>query len=105
VVPLFIAGLLYVHGVRTLARGGHPWLARRTVYFLSGLASIYVATQSALDRYSTALFSVHIVQHMVLTMVAPPLIALGAPVTLALRATGRTGRRRILRVVRSRPVE
>jgi putative copper resistance protein D len=50
------------------------------------------------------LFSVHVAQHMLLTMVAAPLLALGAPVTLALRvAKGRT-RRRMVRVLHSPPL-
>ena len=40
---------------------------------------------SALGTYDTVLFSVHVVQHMILMMVAPMFLALGAPVTLALR--------------------
>jgi putative copper resistance protein D len=50
------------------------------------------------------LFSVHVVQHMLLTMAAAPLLALGAPVTLALRATGGRTRRRLVRVLHSPPV-
>ena len=44
-----------------------------------------LATMSALGAYDTVLFSVHMVQHMILMMVAPMFLALGAPVTLALR--------------------
>ena len=58
----------------------------RSLAFLSGLATIAVALLSGLGRYDTALFSVHMVQHILLTLVAAPLIVLGAPVTLLLRA-------------------
>ena len=53
--------------------------------WLAGVGAIGVALVSAVDLYATSLFSVHMVQHLLLAMVAPPLLALGAPVTLALR--------------------
>jgi cytochrome c oxidase assembly factor CtaG len=104
VAGLLAAGLLYVAGLRRVAAAGRAWPAGRTVAFLAGLAVIAVALQSAVDTYDTALFSVHVAQHMVLTMLAPPLIALGAPITLALLATGKTARRRIVRLVHSPPL-
>ena len=48
--------------------------------------AIAVALQSGIERYDTTLFSIHMVQHLLLTLVAPPLLALGAPVTQLLRA-------------------
>ena len=59
---------------------------RRTVAFLAGLAAIAVALLSGIDAYDTTLFSIHMVQHLLLTLVAAPLIALGAPITTLLRA-------------------
>jgi putative copper resistance protein D len=52
---------------------------------VAGLAVIDIALQSIIERYDTTLFSVHMVQHILLTLVAPPLLALGAPITLVLR--------------------
>src|SRR5215207_1366581 len=107
--PLVTVGLLavaiaYLQGRRRLAADGIGWPARRTVYFLSGIAAIALALLSPIEAYDTALFSVHVVQHMLLTMAAAPLLALGAPVTLALRvARGRT-RRRLTRVLHSPPL-
>ena len=49
------------------------------------MGSFYVATSSGLAAYDTTLLSVHMVQHMVLSMLVPLSLALGAPVTLALR--------------------
>jgi putative copper resistance protein D len=69
------------------------------------LVAVLVALTSSLEGYADQLFSVHVVQHTLLSMVAPPLIALGAPITLALRATAPATGRRIVRVVRSRPIE
>jgi cytochrome c oxidase assembly factor CtaG len=104
VAGLLAAALLYAAGLRRLAAAGRAWPARRTVCFFAGLASIAVVLLSAVQTYDTALFSVHVAQHMVLTMLAPPLLALGAPITLALMATGAGVRKRILRVVHSPPV-
>jgi len=105
VVPLALAVLLYLGGVRRLARSSHPWPLHRTAFFFSGMSAIYLSLQSSVERYATALFSIHVAQHMLLTMIAPPLVALEAPITLALRASGRPARRTILRVVRSRPIQ
>jgi cytochrome c oxidase assembly factor CtaG len=101
---LLAAALAYLQGRRRLAAGGVAWPRRRTAYFLSGIGVLALALLSPLGAYDTVLFSVHVTQHMLLTMVAAPLLALGAPVTLALRvATGRT-RRRLTRVLHSPPL-
>jgi putative copper resistance protein D len=69
------------------------------------VAVIAVALLSAVDAYAESLFSVHMVQHLLLAMVAPPLLALGAPVTLALRvASPRVRQRVLLPVLHSRLV-
>jgi cytochrome c oxidase assembly factor CtaG len=103
-VGLLAAAIAYLQARRRLVAGGVDWPRRRTAYFLSGVGALAVALLSPLEAYDTALFSVHVSQHMLLTMVAAPLLALGAPVTLALRvASGRT-RRRMVRVLHSPPL-
>jgi putative copper resistance protein D len=72
------------------------------VVFLVGLALIGLVTASGLEAYDTSLLSVHMVQHMVLSMVAPIFLALGAPVTLALRTLAPRPRAVLLAVVHSR---
>jgi putative copper resistance protein D len=64
---------------------------------------ILVATQSGLAAYDRVLFSLHVVQHVLLGMVAPLLLVLGAPVTLALQAGSRSTQQKILRVLHSSP--
>ena len=93
---------LYLWGVWTLHERGDRWPAGRTAAFLGGMAWFVVATQSGLAAYDTALLSVHMVQHMVLAMVVPVFLALGAPVTLALRTLPRTPRGLLLSVLHSR---
>jgi cytochrome c oxidase assembly factor CtaG len=107
--PLVTVGLLaaviaYLQGRRRLAADGVAWPARRTAYFLCGIAAIALALLSPIEAYDTALFSVHVSQHMLLTMVAAPLLALGAPVTLALRVSRGRTRRRLTRVLHSPPM-
>jgi len=102
-IVVLIVAAAYVSGVVMLQRRGDAWPIGRTVAFVGvGIGSVVVATQSALATYDTVLVSVHMVQHMVLTMVAPVFLALGAPVTLALRTLPDAPRRALLRVLHSR---
>ncbi|MGH9024750.1 MAG: cytochrome c oxidase assembly protein, partial [Acidimicrobiia bacterium] len=91
-------------GMRRLAARGRTWPARRSVPFYGGLGVILLATQSGLAAYDRVLFSAHVVQHLLLGMVAGLLLAFGAPVTLALQAASRPAQRQILRVLHSRPI-
>ena len=97
------AAAAYIVGVRRLHVRGRSWPAARTAAFLSGLAVILIATESGLAAYDDVLFSLHIVQHVLLGMVAALLLVLGAPITLALQAGSRASQRRLLRVLHSRP--
>jgi len=98
-----IAGGLYIAGLVVLHRRGDHWPVPRSFSFLlGGLGSIAFATMSALGTYDTVLFSVHIVQHMILMMVAPMFLALGAPITLALRTLPARPRTMLLAVLHSR---
>lgn len=73
-----------------------PWARKRSVYFVSGVAVMVFAVASPPASYDTTLFSVHMVQHLLLTMVAAPLMLLGTPITLALRAAAPDVRKRVL---------
>jgi cytochrome c oxidase assembly factor CtaG len=85
-------------------RRGRSWPAVRTVAFLSGLAVIAVATQGSPGVYDDTLLSAHMVQHLLLIMVAPPLLVGGRPITLLLHATRNPWHTRVKRVLRSRIV-
>ena len=75
----------------------------RSVAFGAGLLALAFALLSGIDRYDTTLFSIHMVQHVLLILVAAPLIALAGPVTLILRVSSPATRRRwILPVLHSR---
>ncbi|MFC7548363.1 cytochrome c oxidase assembly protein [Plantactinospora sp. GCM10030261] len=102
-VLLVLAAAGYLYGVHRLRMRGDRWPISRTLLFLGpGLGGIALVTLSGLGAYDTTLLSVHMVQHMVLSMVAPIFLALGAPVTLALRTLPRAPRRYLLALVHSR---
>ena len=102
VVTIWAVGL-YALGVLVLRRRGDRWPVGRTLAFVGlGMGSFFFATASGLGRYDTTLLSVHMVQHMILSMVVPLALALGAPVTLALRTLPPAPRRWLLAVLHSR---
>jgi putative membrane protein len=101
---LVAAGVLYLRGVRAARARGRTWRWQRTACFFGGLAAVLLALASPLAAYEV-LFSVHSAQHMVLSVLAPPLLALGAPITLTLLASSKPVRRRLMRVVHSVPVK
>lgn len=101
-VPLGFVGLGYLWGVARLRRRGDAWPIRRTVFFLLGLAVAVLGMASSLGVYDRVLFVVPAIQHMVLQMIAPVGLVLGAPTSLALRALPRRGRRLLLAVLHSR---
>jgi putative copper resistance protein D len=84
--------VVYLLGVRRLRRRGDGWPMGRTAAWLVGCAALLIATSSGIGRYAPAMFSVHMGQHMILAMLVPILLVLGAPVTLALRALPPAGR-------------
>jgi cytochrome c oxidase assembly factor CtaG len=105
VVTVCLTGL-YLLGVRVLRTRGDSWPLGRTISFVGlGMGSFYVATSSGLAAYDTVLLSVHMVQHMILSMAVPLFLALGAPVTLALRALPARPRRWLGAVLHSRVVK
>lgn len=87
-----VLAVLYLFGVRRLRQRGDAWPVGRTVAWLCGCLSLLIATSSGVGRYAMAMFSVHMAQHMVLSMLAPVFFALGGPVLLALRALPAAGR-------------
>ncbi|MEU8625507.1 cytochrome c oxidase assembly protein [Streptomyces sp. NPDC048669] len=104
--PIFLIGcvlavVLYGYAVLRLRRRGDGWPVNRIVFFVIGVLSIALVMCTKLNDYGMVMFSVHMVQHMVISMLSPILLLLGAPVTLALRALpvaarGRKGPRELL---------
>lgn len=98
------AAAWYVAAAVRLRRRGRPWSAWRTTAFLAGVVVLDIAVVSGLASYDDQVFVVHVVQHLLLMMVAPPLLALGAPITLAIQAAGRPLQGRIVRFLHYRAV-
>jgi putative copper resistance protein D len=82
---LIFAVALYIKGVIILSRRGIKWPVGRTVSFAFGIGAVNFATSGGLGLYSHFSFSAHMSAHMIIGMIAPIGIVLGAPITLALR--------------------
>jgi putative membrane protein len=98
VIPV-IAGLLalaYIAGVIRLLVQGRRWPLGRTLLFLTGCALLAATTGLGLEGYGLAMFSVFMFQQLTLMITIPPLLVLGAPGTLLLRATPHRGLGRVV---------
>jgi putative membrane protein len=104
VLPLTFAVIVYIEGLRGVRRH-HPlsgWPRSRSACYFGGVAVLFLALESPVDTYADRLFSVHMVQHTLLTMVAAPLLLLGRPITLALMATAGSTHRKVAVAAHSR---
>lgn len=102
-----LALVVYLLGVRSLHRRGMRWPWHRTAAFVLGIVTVLLVTATQVMGYAMLLFSIHMLQKMVLTVLSAMLLMLGAPVSLAIRALPRRGlgavcRRLLLRTLRSR---
>lgn len=105
-VALVVTAGLYLWASRRLRARGDTWPVGRDIAFvLGGLGTIALATLWWPGVYDDTLFWAHMAQHMLLSMLAPIFLALGAPVTLLLRTLPAGGRRRLSAVLRSLPAK
>jgi putative membrane protein len=93
--------LLYAYGLVRAPARRRGWAAPA---WFAGLAVLAVATAPVVERAADRELSMHMVQHELLGLVAAPLLAVGAPVRLALAASGRATRLRLARLLHARPV-
>ncbi len=93
VLPIVGVALLvaYVAGLWRLRRSGMPWSWGRTAAFLAGVLVLLLVTGPAVEGYGLEMFSVFMFQQLTLMMAVPPLLILGRPGTLLLRATPHGG--------------
>jgi putative copper resistance protein D len=106
-LPAIVALVLWWLAVRrvNLAHPANPVPRARTWAWVAGLAAILLALDSGIERYDTTLFWVHMVQHLLLTLVAPVLLLAAGPITLLLRVSSPATRRRwILPLLHARVV-
>lgn len=87
-----VFAITYLVGVRRLKVRGDAWPVGRTIAWLSGCAFLLIATSSGVGRYMPAMFSMHMVAHMMLSMLVPVLLVLGGPITLLLRVLPAAGK-------------
>jgi len=99
---VLVAGALYLAGVRRMRRTGGHWPAGALAAFGGGLGVLVIATMSFLGVYQGVLFYIRAVQTVLLLLAAPLFLALGRPVSLAIAAQPRIGRR-VEALVASRP--
>ena len=97
----------YLWGVLRVRRRHprRPWPLRRTTPFFLGLIVVNLATQSGIGTYDDTLFWDHMIQHLMLIMIAPPLLVAGQPVTLLLHASRNPLHTGVKRLIRSRPIQ
>lgn len=81
----------YAAGFAALRRRGNSWPVGRLIAWLTGCAALVFTSGSGVRAYGSAMFSVHMAEHMTLNMFIPVLLVLGGPVTLALRVLPVTG--------------
>lgn len=106
-LPVLLMGLAYRHArhMVNLRHPDNPVPRWRMWAWFGGLGAIVLALASPIEYYDTTLFSVHMIQHLLLSFVAAPLLVLAAPMTLLLRVASPEARRGwILPVLHSRPV-
>lgn len=86
-----VGAALYLAGVVRLKRRGDTWPVGRTIGWLLGCFTLLWSTSSAMGAYGQAMFSMHMIEHMLLAMLVPIFLVLGGPVTLLLRALPAAG--------------
>jgi putative membrane protein len=104
-VAVIAAAVWYLRAQAHLSARGRHWSAKRTVSFMAGLVAVDAALQSPVAAFTADYFQAHVIQHLLLMVVAPPLLAMGAPMTLALQTSSRAGKVRLLSLLNSRPFQ
>ena len=103
-VAVGAAAAAYLWGAWRVRRDhpARPWPWWRTALFLGGLAVVVLATEAGIGAYDDVLFWDHMVQHLMLLMVAPPMLVAGQPFTLLLHASRNPLHTWAKRAIRSR---
>lgn len=87
-----VLAVAYVAGYVRLRRNGDAWPVGRLVVWLAGCACLVFTSSSGLRAYGSAVFSMHMAEHMILNMFIPVLLVMGGPMTLALRVLPSAGK-------------
>lgn len=81
-----VAAALYTLGLIRVKQNQIKWSVLRTISFMFGIGLVIWTTNAGISTYSKVSFEYHMIQHMILSMIAPIFIVLSTPITLALRA-------------------
>ena len=100
-VCLLLSAAWYLRATFQLERRGRHWPRSRIVAFIGGLLSVELAFQSSVATFAMSNFSSHVIQHMLLMILAPPLLAMGAPSTLVLQTSSPRTKTRVLQALHS----
>jgi len=96
------AGIWYLRADWALATRGRKWRAQRTASFFAGLVTVDLALQSPVATLTGSYFEAHVVQHLLLMIIAPALLSMGAPMTLILQTSNRRTKTVWLRIFHSK---
>ena len=102
-VTVIATGAWYLRAQWAVSLRGRRWSPKRTVSFIAGLVAIDLALQSSVATFTMDYFQAHVIQHLLLMVIGPPLLAMGAPMTLALQTSSRSTKVRLLKILNSRP--
>lgn len=103
IANLLLVTCMYLWGARRASeQTGEPWPPLRTVAFTVAMVLLAAAYLGPLTTWAHLMFWPHMAQHLVVMMVAAPFIVLSSPVRLTYLCLGRVGRRRLVRLMRSR---
>lgn len=93
---------LYLKAVATLKAKGRSWPIMRTVSFMGGILVVFIATGSGFASYDDTVFTIHVLQHLMLMNLAPIFIALSAPITLLLQASRKSVQTKAIKFLHSK---
>ena len=96
------AGIWYLRADWVLATRGRKWKAQRTASFFAGLVTVDLALQSPVATLTDSYFEAHVIQHLLLMIIAPALMSMGAPMTLILQTSSRRTKTIWLHIFHSR---
>jgi putative membrane protein len=105
IANLLAITIAYLWAARRAGRLGEQWSISATVCFLAAMVALTLAYLGPFGAWAHQVFWAHMGQHLLVLMLAAPLIVLSAPVRLAFINLGPVGRRRLVAALRSRPME
>jgi putative membrane protein len=101
---LFFFLILYWWAVKKVESKKRHWKKSRIIFHILGILTIFIAVVSGLASYDDSVFTMHVIQHLLLMNAAPILLALSAPITLILQAMNINIRKKAIKIIHSKLV-